>query len=776
MCCNGHSLAATAHNEKSTHIDEQVVATPLPDGYWLEAFPFSPDAKVPDLIGYGLGFEGKPASVKLFHNPENDGSGGWKVTEIQSLDFPVGMTYADLTGNGYNDIIICDRYGPSMGDLWDAKEDDGGRVIWLENPGDRAAQPYWKMHKVGNSTGMHRLKVGNFTRRDVQQILALPIIPASGDLTSPAPVIVYTPKYGSGSGPESWDVEIPFPSQFRLIHDLKIIKNADTGLDIALVAGREGIVALWFEEEKRKWAYNIVGTGLAKQDGNRYWGSGSVDVVRVGDDPIGYIATCEAFHGNVISVYVKDSSAPKGAASLKDAKHWKRIKIDDFGPLNSEHTGTVHNVVTVDQHHGHHGSFAIACMGAPVGKPENQGVYTYTPNELSKGDFKRIKVTDQSAGRLAVAGFSDSKRMDIASISYYVPGYHTGPDPPSVRIDTVLPYNIVSRTRITATKLDKEVLVRVPRPGTVPHGCTPAMPIVTIAGKKLTVVVLRPGAQMRMKQEDGAKVIWGSIHMKDGANHITRTIACDAKDIATTRIISKDGTVTAGENGAVFLHVEVLTNEYQGPYRSMSQVGVTNVFPSEPEVPAEVRAMDFPFVKVQDLAWASSGLWDDFEFYNMTGFYVYFNDDAMEEICHMQAWTLGVGETARFHNHSDKSFCEIHYCLANGGGSGGMRYFPDDYTKEIDTSAELTKKYVENNSELLVVPDMHEHGPLWKIQPGTKATPQLRPNDTADYPWHAWLASKFGEYELPIKPPLDEDKQRYDLWLAFEFPTSAFQY
>lgn len=29
----------------------------------------------------------------------------------------------------------------------------------------------------------------------------------------------------------------------------------------------------------------------------------------------------------------------------------------------------------------------------------------------------------------------------------------------------------------------------------------------------------------------------------------------------------------------------------------------------------------------------------------MTGFYVYFNDDSMEELVHIQAWTLGIGET-----------------------------------------------------------------------------------------------------------------------------------
>lgn len=71
MCCNAHSKSDPANETTSTHVDETLVATPLPDGYWLSAFPYSVDATLPDLIGYGLGFEGKPASVKLFHNPKN---------------------------------------------------------------------------------------------------------------------------------------------------------------------------------------------------------------------------------------------------------------------------------------------------------------------------------------------------------------------------------------------------------------------------------------------------------------------------------------------------------------------------------------------------------------------------------------------------------------------------------------------------------------------------------------------------------------------------------
>lgn len=69
MCCNGRLL--TSSDTPSDYFDEQLVASPLPDGYWLAAFPFSDKAKLPDLVGYGLGFTGKPAAIKLFLNPGN---------------------------------------------------------------------------------------------------------------------------------------------------------------------------------------------------------------------------------------------------------------------------------------------------------------------------------------------------------------------------------------------------------------------------------------------------------------------------------------------------------------------------------------------------------------------------------------------------------------------------------------------------------------------------------------------------------------------------------
>lgn len=68
MCCNSFSLAAPANDSKTDHVDENLVATPLPDGYWIEAFPFK-EGDTPDIVAYGLGFQGKPAAIRLLINP-----------------------------------------------------------------------------------------------------------------------------------------------------------------------------------------------------------------------------------------------------------------------------------------------------------------------------------------------------------------------------------------------------------------------------------------------------------------------------------------------------------------------------------------------------------------------------------------------------------------------------------------------------------------------------------------------------------------------------------
>jgi hypothetical protein len=763
---------------------EEVVATNIPDGYWLEAFPFSVnDQSPPDLIGYGLGLLDKKGEVRLYYNPKGRQvekgtskiKANWPATMIQELDFPVALCYADLTGNGFNDVIICDHYGPSMDTLWDAQTQNGGRVIWLRNPGRRGlGLQYWEINHIGNSTGMHRLQVGHFTTKNTIQVMAIPVIRSAGDRTSPAPIIIYTPQYGSdrSAGPISWRSEIAFNSTFRLIHDVVVVHPDDGGLDQALVAGREGTSLIW--HDSLGWQHNNIGEGIRRQGSNPYWGSGSVDLGKTKDDTAAYIATAEAFHGNLVVVYVKRRRARKGTQSLKDSSLWTRFVIDNFGPVDPEqYTGTIHHVACGDFDGDGVDSFVISCMGAPIGKPENQGVYLYKPINLATGEFAKYKISGESAGRVALADFEGRGQLSAASISYYVPNYHTGPDPPGIRLT-------IPRTeedlRITATGSAQEPVIRVPRPHVLSVlKTTASISLLEVAGKRLWIMVIPPKHKVTLASHDGVKVLYGKVIINNPKGGEVRGVAPAAHTQATTLLNSSNGSITGGDDGAVIMRIEHLSNEFQGPFTSMSQVKTRNAFP--PSIGNDVASMHFPFIAVEQLDWAAKPpLWDDFQFNNMTGFHLHFNDDLLQEICHIQLWTLGIGETARFHNHYEKSFCEIHMCLKNGGGRGGMRYFPDDYTEKIDVKKELTKEYVEKNSTLIVVPDMAEHGPLWKIKPGTQATPVIRDNGTVDYPWHAWLASEFGNHTLPINPPLGTDKQRYDIWLAFEFPESAFQY
>lgn len=110
-------------------------------------------------------------------------------------------------------------------------------------------------------------------------------------------VILYTPTYGNdrSNGPESWSRSVPFPTTFHLIHDAKLLKEMNNGgRDMVLIAPREGVVALWADVTPRlAWRSRVVGNGLPQSRGNPYWGSGSVDVARVGNDAVGYIVACE---------------------------------------------------------------------------------------------------------------------------------------------------------------------------------------------------------------------------------------------------------------------------------------------------------------------------------------------------------------------------------------------------------------------------------------------------------------------------------------------------
>ncbi|KAH7098726.1 hypothetical protein BKA62DRAFT_622263 [Auriculariales sp. MPI-PUGE-AT-0066] len=802
---------------------ETTISQPLPDGYWVQSFNLTTGSerkRLPDLIAYGLGFKGSRSTIRLYLNPRNDGEAresGWKVCEVASLDFPIACIPADLNGNGFNDIIICDNYGPSMNDLWEPGPPNfGGRVIWLKNPctsqnPDPIGQPFWEQHEIGFSTGMHRqvhmfsfvktclqFAVGHFSRTDVLQVMGCPIIARSGDFTSPAPVLLFTPTYEPPNpDPQSWREEIPYPDSFRLIHDMKLLPGTNGGLDMILVAGQEGIVLLWFDIANESWCHSIVGSGIPPPTAGEYkfWGSGGLEVCRVGDDPVGYIAAVEAFHGRYVSVYTKRAGAPAGAEALKDGSNWTRHIVKDFGLASEDGTtGPLHHTMAVPNSNSTTESFGVAAMG--VSKPRDsktpfhprfiaendsvleskQGVFLYTPTDLSAGTFSEERISAESAGRIAVDDYSGTGFKDVASVSYYVPHYLTLPDVPSLRINTIGDRH----KRFTAERLDDKVLIKIPRPSLLSSDALPTLPFWQLAGKNLAIVVLPHGQTHTLDPTIVAmKVIYGEVIVTDtnGGNRSVRRIAPPAKQSGTTLIPTPARVMCENKTGAVFIAVANDGSSVQPPFNSMSNVVSRSALPHTDDISPEVASLGFPFHKVQDLPWASNGAWNDFEFYNAFGFHVYFNDDPMDRICHIQAWTLGLGETrADLHDGTGTSFSEIHYCLSNGGGEGGMLWFPDDFEPGPDfLEEEMNPEWVTNNTERLVVPDFEEHGPLWKVRPDTEVTPMLLKNGAVDYPYHGWLSSRFGQYGRPptdIPPP----NQRFDVWLAFEFPLYWFQW
>ncbi|KAJ1304797.1 hypothetical protein OPQ81_005933 [Rhizoctonia solani] len=689
--------AASSTPAWSTNFTEKDVKLNLPDGYWIEAFPFrsTPDPNEgpvgPELIAYGLGFmkDGVPekSQVKMYLNPYHDITKQteeppreWESVVIQEFDFPVAATYGNFRPEtGLNDVVICHDYGPSMDNL----NMEGGIVSYLKNPGNKRPTAHWEARTVGKFPSMHRLKTGRFTQKKYLEIIALPIMLKTSDRTSPAPIIIYTPTECDADGaPSKWATTNADTENFRLIHDVEIIHSEDGGLDKVLIASREGISLLWVDEKTSNWTHENVGLGIPqsrKPFENPYWGSGSVATGRVGKDRFGYIATCEAFHGNLLTVWVKPPTArPDG---LLTKEHWRRFVIDDFGPLKPEEfTGTIHNVYCADLDGSGVDTIVVACMGYPEGKG----------NEL---------------------------------------------------------------------------------------------PFLDIAGKKLSIVVLPPHKQYKLGggfkyqnkdyEKDGVKVINGKlIWTREGGGLHERGIAVAPHEAASLLPDAKDNIVRAGDKGAIFVRLASSTETAMPgvPITDMADVATVNCLPFA--IDQTARDLVFPWVRCNDRAWAK-GRNPPFtdEFYNLVGYSVVYDDDSHKNFCHIQAWTLASYESAEFHNHSDATFCEIHACIVNGTGQGGMWWAKNDEGESHlgGKPWETDPGNLEQYADRVYVKDMEEHGPLWRMNPDNNRYPKFRDNGTVEYPYHAWLAGPWP------RPEVTQTPTTYDCWLAFEFPPTEFQ-
>ncbi len=387
----------------------EVVTDQLRDGYWLESPDIDNDSR-PDLFGYGLSL----GEIYWYQNPD------WTRRLVADrIRMPVGADYADISGNGHPDIVLCyELYGP-IGTIHDP-DTQGGKIDWLENPGSPDKdESRWKRHYIGRATGMHRLRIGHFTQTEKLEIIGLPIV-AKEDVHAVLPVVLFTQPDDVHSA-EEWPMTVIDDSHFRMIHGAEKKKGLipGSGLDSLLLASDEGVTWLHFDAATRQWKRDLIGTGERTQfEQTGFRGSGDMDAGRVGDDPMAYVAAIEPFHGNTVAVYTKESGdGPDGVT-------WRRVLLDVYGDPNENGEGPGHQVVCADFDGDGEDEFLVALRGPWPW----QGVMYYKAVDLEKGVFAKWRVSDESVARIATADFDGDGRLDFATIAYSVQNYYVAKD------------------------------------------------------------------------------------------------------------------------------------------------------------------------------------------------------------------------------------------------------------------------------------------------------------------------------------------------------------
>ncbi|NYI06877.1 FG-GAP repeat domain-containing protein [Allostreptomyces psammosilenae] len=390
----------------------ELVADQLRDGYWVEAPDIDDDSK-PDLFGWGLTM----GEVYWYQN-----NGEWTRRLVaDQIPMPIGGDYADISGNGLPDIVLCyDLYGP-IGTIVDPKP-DGGRIDWLENPGGAdKVTTRWKRHYIGRMEGMHRLRVGHFTQRERLEIIGVPVVASgSGGPHKVLPIVLFTQPDDVQQAAE-WPMTVIDDNSFRHAHGAErksgLIPGSD--LDSMLIASDEGVTWLYFDEARRSWEKVLIGTGeLTRFEQTGFKGSGDVGIGRIGDDPFGYVAAVEPNHGNTVAVYVKESAGHPAEVT------WRRHVLDVFGDPNENGEGVGHQVVAADFDGDGEEEFLVALRGpAPW-----QGVMYYKAIDLEQGVFAKWRISEDSAARIAIADFDGNGKLDFATIAYKVPKYFVAKD------------------------------------------------------------------------------------------------------------------------------------------------------------------------------------------------------------------------------------------------------------------------------------------------------------------------------------------------------------
>ncbi len=388
--------------------EPEVVEAGLTDGYWIQAVDIAGERR-PDILTSGLA-EGR---VAWYRNP------GWEKHLIHELPRPVALDQGDIAGAGRRDLVVCHDYARTM---FEATPADG-KISWLQHPGEAGGE--WQARFIAQLGSTHRLRLGHFTDPDELELLALPVVgQKSGREAIHAPIRVMLYRRPEAVlDAESWEGRVIDDSSFRVIHAAALGRfgpPSPPGLDAVLLACEEGLA--WFGVgEDGAWQSHVLTPGEISQEGSTgYKGSANAAIGRIGADPYAYIAAVEPFHGNTLALYTRG-----GAGDGLVHGHWRRTVLETFGEPNQAGEGPAHHVVCADFDGDGDDELLVALRG-PM---PHQGVFLYKAVDAGAARFDKVRVSEPSAARIAVADFDGDGRLDFATLGYYVEGYFLCDDP-----------------------------------------------------------------------------------------------------------------------------------------------------------------------------------------------------------------------------------------------------------------------------------------------------------------------------------------------------------
>ncbi|CAF1120582.1 unnamed protein product [Rotaria sordida] len=386
------------------------------------------------------------------------------------------------------------------------------------------------------------------------------------------------------------------------------------------------------------------------------------------------------------------------------------------------------------------------------GPSPNQGVHYYKPIDLSRGLFAKWKVTDDSAARIAVVDFNNNGLLGFATIGYYVPGYYIVENPSiNIYYNRFANKNVQGTKELQVTKQNNELLFKVPRP----HKALQyeMMPFITIGGITLSLEVIPSNSLRQVDKNTYIKVLSGVIMWIDSSTELSqtvnhsRTFVCKPKTVSSLRICSNENVTTTGNEGVLLIVLKMNeTMDSISRFDSIQKVTIENVLSEY--CSEEVRNLSFQFIRCDEYDWKKEKC-KGLEFYNMKGFEIKFVDND-EHLCYIQLWAAAQGTNCEVHNHSNISSCEVHACIINSTGKGGMMYLinsKEDYDPLTTPNSQFQK---------LEVSSLYEHGLLWDIDEQKK--PVLRKDGTVLCPWYKWQSATD-----------DSSIESFDIWIAFEF-------